>query len=98
MDLDPEIVDYGSDDDEDPFRSAGTSSLKTDQSFMSSIVEETKREQAAPVYNKAGIDISEFVNQDYRKAVPFYRQSTRRTSVAAPSETPHAAIAPVTAF
>lgn len=51
MDLDPDYVDYG--DDEDPFKSMGTSSLMTDQSFASSqksssIVEETKRE---PVYN-----------------------------------------------
>ena len=38
--------------------------------------EEEQKQQ--PVYNQAGIDISEFLNKDYRKPVPLYRDPTMK--------------------
>lgn len=37
---------------------------------------EVEEQQKKPVYNQAGIDISSFLNEDYKKPVPLYREGT----------------------
>ena len=50
-------------------------SSSNESSENEGIEEEEKRQ---PVYNQAGIDISEFLNKDYRKPVPLYRDATMK--------------------
>ena len=82
LDLDNDDA-FGEDNNEDLFLSVGAyeqdeerdGSSSNESSENEGIEEEEKRQ---PVYNQAGIDISEFLNKDYRKPVPLYRDATMK--------------------
>ena len=79
LDLDNDDA-FGEENNEDLFLSAGAyeqdeerDGSSSNDSNESDGIEEEKHQ---PVYNQAGIDISEFLNKDYRKPVPLFRDSS----------------------
>ena len=70
--------DRGSEsEEEDPFASLdGNGDIEGANTKTAEIVEE--EEKRVPVYNAAGIDVSEFMNKDFNKPVPLFRSTVKR--------------------
>ena len=66
------FLSVGAYEQEDEERDGSSSNESSDNEG----IEEEEKQQ--PVYNQAGIDISEFLNKDYGKKVPLYRDPTMK--------------------
>ena len=84
IDLDADEIDPDL-NDSDPFISIGSLSDGKESSevdeeekmdLMGGVLMAEQELERTPVFNEAGVDISDFINQDFHKPVPLYRHAT----------------------